>query len=41
MKLLADLVNMDVVLEEKDQALILLSSLQDKGYKTFVNITEL
>jgi len=36
MKLLADLANMDVVIEEEDKALILLSSLLDEDYETFV-----
>ena len=36
MKLLADLTNLDVVTEDEDKALILLSSLSDKGYQTFV-----
>ena len=35
-KLLADLVNVDVVIKEKDKALILLSSLPNEGYETFV-----
>ena len=35
-KLLADLANVDVVSEEEDKALILLSSLPDEGYETFV-----
>jgi len=35
-KLLADLANVDVVIEEEDKALILLSSLLDEGYETFV-----
>jgi len=35
-KALADLANVDVVIDEKDKALILLSSLPDKGYETFV-----
>ena len=36
MKLLADLANMDVVIEEGDKALILLSYLLDEGYEIFV-----
>ena len=36
MKLLADLANMDVVIEEEDKAFILLSSLLDEDYETFV-----
>ena len=35
-KLLRDLANVDVVIEEKDKALILLSSLPNEGYETFV-----
>ena len=35
-KLLGDLANVDVVIEEKDQALILLSYLLDEGYETYV-----
>ena len=35
-KLLADLANMDVVIEEEEKTLILLSSLPDEGYKIFV-----
>jgi len=35
-KLLADLVNVDVAIEEEDNALILLSSLPDEEYETFV-----
>ena len=34
MKLLVDLDNVDVVIEEEDKALILLSSLSDEHYKT-------
>jgi len=34
-KILADLANMDVVIEEEDKALILLSSLPDEDYETF------
>jgi len=37
-KLLADLANMDVVIEEEEKTLILLSSLPDEGYKIFVLI---
>ena len=36
MKLLADLTNVDVVIEVKDKALILLSSLPDEDYETFI-----
>ena len=36
MKLLADLTNLDIVIEDVDKALILLSSLPDEGYETFV-----
>ena len=35
-KLLANLVNVNVVIEEEDKALIPLSSLPDEDYKTFV-----
>ena len=35
-KLLADLVNMDVNIEEEDKAVILLNSLLDEEYETFV-----
>ena len=35
-KLLVDLANVDVVIEEEDKVLILLSSLLDEGYETFV-----
>jgi len=35
-KLLADLTNLDVVIEDEDEALILLSSLPAEGYETFV-----
>ena len=35
-KLLADLTNLDVVIEDEDKVLILLSSLPDEGYETFV-----
>ena len=35
-ELLADLTNLDVVVEDEDKALILLSSLPDEGYETFV-----
>ena len=35
-KLLADLVNMDVEIEEEDKAVILLNSLPDEEYETFV-----
>ena len=38
MKLLADLANVDVVIEKEDKALTLLSSLPDEGYETFVLI---
>ena len=36
MKLLADLINLDIVIEDEDKALILLSSHHDEGYETFV-----
>ena len=36
MKLLADLTNLDVVIEDEDKALILLNSLPDEGYEIFV-----
>jgi len=36
MKLLADLANLDVMFEDEDKVLILLSSLPDEGYETFV-----
>ena len=36
LKLLADLANVDVVIDEKDKNLVLLSSLPDGGYETFV-----
>ena len=35
-KLLADLANVDVVIEEEDKALILLSSLPDEDCETFI-----
>jgi len=35
-KLLADLTNLNVVIENEDKALILLSSLPDEGYETIV-----
>ena len=35
-KLLADLANVDVVIEDEDKALLLLSSLPDEEYETFV-----
>jgi len=35
-KLLADLVNVEVNIEEEDEAVILLNSLPDEEYKTFV-----
>ena len=38
MKLLAGLANMYVVIKDEDKASILLSSLPDEGYKTFVLI---
>jgi len=34
-KLLADLANMDVVIEDEDKALILLSSIPEEEYETF------
>ena len=37
-KLLADLATMDVVIEDKDKALIHLSSLLDEDYETFILI---
>jgi len=37
-KLLADLSNLNVVIDDEDKALILLSSLLDEGYETFVLI---
>jgi len=36
MKLLIDLINVDVVIEEEDKAVILLNSLPDEQYETFV-----
>ena len=36
--LLTDLVNVDVDIEEKDKALILLNSLPDEEYETFILI---
>jgi len=36
MKLLVDLANMKVVIEDEDKKLILLSSLPEKDYETFV-----
>ena len=36
MKLLADLTNLNVMFEDEDKVLILLSSLPDEGYETFV-----
>ena len=35
-KFLVDLANVDVVIEEEDKVLILLSSLPDEGYETFI-----
>ena len=35
-KLLANLLNVDVAIEEEDKALILLNSLPDEEYETFV-----
>jgi len=35
-KLLTDLVNVDVDIEEEDKTLILLNSLPDKEYETFI-----
>ena len=35
-KLLADLINMNVAIEEENKALILLNSLPDEEYETFV-----
>ena len=37
-KLLTDLVNVDVDIEEENKALILLNSLLDKEYETFILI---
>ena len=34
-KLLADLINVDMAIEEDDKAVILLNSLPDEEYKTF------
>ena len=36
MKLLANLANLDVVIDDEDKALILLSSLPNEGNETFV-----
>jgi len=36
MKLLANLVNVDEVIEDEDKAVILLSSLSDDRYETFI-----
>jgi len=36
MKLLADLANMDEIIKDEDKALILLSSLPDEEYETFI-----
>ena len=35
-KFLADLVNMDIAIKEEDKAVILLNSLPDEEYKTFI-----
>jgi len=35
-KILIDLVNVDMDIEEKDKALILLNSLPDEEYETFI-----
>jgi len=35
-KFLADLVNVDMAIEEEDKTLILLNSLPDKEYETFI-----
>ena len=35
-KLLTDLANLDIVIDDEDKALILLSSLLDEGYETFM-----
>ena len=35
-KLLADLANVDVVIKDEDKVLILLSTLPDEGYETFI-----
>ena len=37
-KLLTDLINMDVKIDEEDKAVILLNSLLDEEYKTFTLI---
>jgi len=37
-KLLTDLINVDVSIEEEENALILLNSLPDEEYETFVQI---
>ena len=36
MKLLTELINVDVSIKEEDKALILLNSLHDEEYETFV-----
>ena len=36
MKLLADLINVDVEIKEEDKVVILLNSLPDEEYKTFI-----
>jgi len=36
MKLLMNLANVDVIIDDKDKALILLSSLPNEGYETFI-----
>ena len=36
MKFLAELTNLNIMIEDEDKALKLLSSLPDEGYKTFV-----
>ena len=38
MKLLADLVNVDVTIEEEEKSLILLNSLPNEEYETFILI---
>ena len=35
-KILMDLANMDVVIEDRDKTLIFLSSLPDEDYETFI-----
>ena len=40
-KFLADLVNMDEIIKNKDKALILLRSLPDEEYETLVHLNQL